>query len=77
MGHPQRWHPGSVGACVDVENAGSPDQGEQPSEGFDAPGFFRLSYATSMERLREGVDRMFAFVAALEKSGKIPSTTNK
>ena len=44
-----------------------------PGEGFDAPGFFRLSYATSLERLREGVDRMFAFVAALEKSGKIPS----
>jgi len=44
-----------------------------PGEGFDAPGFFRLSYATSLDRLREGVDRMFAFVAALEKSGKIPS----
>jgi aspartate aminotransferase len=42
-----------------------------PGEGFDAPGFFRLSYATSMERLKEGVDRMFAFVASLEKSGKI------
>lgn len=46
-----------------------------PGEGFDAPGYFRLSYATSIERLREGVDRMFAFVAALEKSGKIPATT--
>lgn len=32
-------------------------------EGFDAPGFFRLSYATSMERLKEGVDRMHAFIA--------------
>lgn len=42
-----------------------------PGEGFDAPGFFRLSYATSIERLKEGVDRMFAFVASLEKSGKI------
>jgi aspartate aminotransferase len=48
-----------------------------PGEGFDAPGFFRLSYATSLERLREGVDRMFAFVAALEKSGKIPAAANK
>ena len=48
-----------------------------PGEGFDAPGFFRLSYATSLDRLREGVDRIFAFVAALEKSGKIPSTTSK
>ena len=26
-----------------------------PGEGFDAPGFFRLSYATSIERLKEGV----------------------
>ena len=48
-----------------------------PGEGFDAPGFFRLSYATSLERLREGVDRMFAFVAAMEKSGKIPSASHK
>lgn len=48
-----------------------------PGEGFDAPGFFRLSYATSLDRLREGVDRMFAFVAALEKSGKIPTATSK
>ena len=31
-------------------------------EGFDAPGFFRLSYATSLDRLREGVDRINAFV---------------
>ena len=32
-------------------------------EGFDAPGFFRLSYATSLDRLREGVDRIHAFIA--------------
>ena len=32
-------------------------------EGFDAPGFFRLSYATSLDRLREGVDRLHAFIA--------------
>jgi aspartate aminotransferase len=31
-------------------------------EGFDAPGFVRLSYATSLDRLREGVDRLNAFV---------------
>lgn len=48
-----------------------------PGEGFDAPGFLRLSYATSLERLREGVDRMFAFVASLEKSGKIPATASR
>ncbi|MEW6321147.1 MAG: pyridoxal phosphate-dependent aminotransferase [Acidobacteriota bacterium] len=33
-------------------------------EGFDAPGFFRLSYATSLDRLKEGVDRIHAFVEA-------------
>lgn len=32
-------------------------------EGFDAPGFFRLSYATSMDRLKEGTDRLHAFIA--------------
>jgi aspartate aminotransferase len=48
-----------------------------PGEGFDAPGFFRLSYATSIERLREGVDRMFAFVASLEKAGTIPTAAHK
>jgi len=49
-----------------------------PGEGFDAPGFFRLSYATSIERLKEGVARMQAFVAAMEKAGKISGvTTNR
>jgi aspartate aminotransferase len=32
-----------------------------PGEAFDAPGFLRLSYATSMERLREGVTRLIRF----------------
>ena len=32
-----------------------------PGEGFDAPGFFRLSYATSIDRLKEGVERIFRF----------------
>jgi aspartate aminotransferase len=32
-------------------------------EGFDAPGFFRLSYATSLDRLKEGIDRLHAFIA--------------
>jgi aspartate aminotransferase len=35
-------------------------------EGFDAPGFLRLSYATSLERLREGVNRIHAFIRARE-----------
>ncbi|HEX8031570.1 MAG TPA: pyridoxal phosphate-dependent aminotransferase [Vicinamibacterales bacterium] len=42
-----------------------------PGEGFDAPGFFRLSYATSIERLREGCDRIKGFVQKLESTGKL------
>jgi aspartate aminotransferase len=42
-----------------------------PGEGFDAPGYFRLSYATSIERLKEGCDRIEAFVQKLESSGKL------
>ena len=42
-----------------------------PGEGFDAPGFFRLSYATSIERLKEGCDRINAFVHKLESAGKL------
>jgi aspartate aminotransferase len=30
-------------------------------EAFDAPGFIRLSYATSLDRLREGVTRLIRF----------------
>jgi aspartate aminotransferase len=32
-----------------------------PGEAFDAPGYMRLSYATSLERLREGVTRLIRF----------------
>lgn len=35
-----------------------------PGEAFDAPGFIRISYATSMENLREGSRRLLAFVNA-------------
>lgn len=48
-----------------------------PGEGFDAPGFFRLSYATSMERLREGVDRIFAFVRDRQRSGALAGATSR
>jgi aspartate aminotransferase len=34
-----------------------------PGEAFDAPGFIRLSYATSMDTLREGSQRLLEFVA--------------
>jgi aspartate aminotransferase len=36
-------------------------------EAFDAPGFLRISYANSLERLREAVDRLGAFVQKLEQ----------
>ncbi|MES1255329.1 MAG: pyridoxal phosphate-dependent aminotransferase [Acidobacteriota bacterium] len=35
-----------------------------PGEAFDAPGFIRISYATSMETLREGSRRLLEFVRA-------------
>jgi aspartate aminotransferase len=35
-----------------------------PGEAFDAPGFIRISYATSMDILREGATRLLAFVGA-------------
>ena len=35
-----------------------------PGEAFDAPGFVRISYATSMENLREGSRRLVEFVGA-------------
>jgi aspartate aminotransferase len=34
-----------------------------PGEAFDAPGFVRISYATSMNHLREGSRRLLEFVA--------------
>jgi aspartate aminotransferase len=34
-----------------------------PGEAFEAPGFVRMSYATSMENLREGCRRLLEFVA--------------
>ena len=35
-----------------------------PGEAFDAPGFIRISFATSMENLREGSARLLDFVRA-------------
>jgi aspartate aminotransferase len=37
-----------------------------PGEAFDSPGFFRLSYATSMTELKRGTERILAFVRSLE-----------
>jgi aspartate aminotransferase len=42
-----------------------------PGEGFDAPGFLRISYATSLDRLREGTDRIFEFVKKRERQGAV------
>jgi aspartate aminotransferase len=39
-------------------------------EGFDAPGYFRISYATSLDRLREGVTRIHEFVRTRERAGR-------
>jgi len=38
-------------------------------EGFDAPGFLRISYATSLDRLREGTTRILEFVKKHERPG--------
>jgi aspartate aminotransferase len=35
-----------------------------PGESFDQPGFIRLSYATSLDTLREGARRLLAFLNA-------------
>jgi aspartate aminotransferase len=35
-------------------------------EGFDAPGYLRISYATSMEQLREGANRILRFAESLQ-----------
>ena len=40
-------------------------------EAFDAPGFVRISYATSLERLREGAARIERFLDALARGERI------
>jgi aspartate aminotransferase len=35
-------------------------------EGFDAPGYLRISYAASMEDLREGANRILRFAESLQ-----------
>jgi aspartate aminotransferase len=36
-----------------------------PGEAFDSPGFIRISYATSLDRLREGATRLIRFARSL------------
>ncbi len=38
-----------------------------PGEAFDAPGFIRISYATSMEQLERGAERILQYVRSLER----------
>jgi aspartate aminotransferase len=42
-----------------------------PGEAFDAPGFIRISYATSLDELKRGTDRIIEFVRALEGRRKV------
>jgi aspartate aminotransferase len=44
-------------------------------EAFDAPGFLRISYATSLERLREGAKRIHAFVEQLDRERAVEVRT--
>ncbi|MDQ3069932.1 MAG: pyridoxal phosphate-dependent aminotransferase [Acidobacteriota bacterium] len=37
-----------------------------PGEAFDAPGYVRISYATSLDTLREGITRLLEFLRAAE-----------
>ena len=36
-----------------------------PGEGFDAPGYLRISYATSLDQLREGATRILRYAESL------------
>ena len=38
-----------------------------PGEAFDAPGFIRISYATSIGELQRGAERILAFVGSLDR----------
>ncbi|MCA1560407.1 MAG: pyridoxal phosphate-dependent aminotransferase [Acidobacteria bacterium] len=42
-----------------------------PGEAFDAPGFIRVSYATSTEQLERGASRIIDYVRALERRAAI------
>ena len=40
-----------------------------PGEAFDAPGFIRISYATSIGELKRGTEKILAYMQALEARG--------
>ena len=41
-----------------------------PGEAFGAPGYIRISYATSIERLREGATRILRFADSLSRAAR-------
>jgi aspartate aminotransferase len=44
-------------------------------EAFDAPGYLRISYATSMEQLREGATRILRFAESITKGTGAPKAS--
>lgn len=42
-----------------------------PGEAFDSPGFVRMSYATSMDVLERGAQRLIEYVRALDKNARV------
>src|SRR5262249_24598049 len=46
-----------------------------PGEAFDAPGYIRISYATSLDLLREGSARLVEFVRARAPKAAVVSGT--
>jgi aspartate aminotransferase len=42
-----------------------------PGEAFDAPGFLRLSYATSMHELQRGTERILQFLDSLQPAARV------
>jgi aspartate aminotransferase len=45
-----------------------------PGEGFGAPGYIRISYATSLDTLKRGAERILAFAEALTRATKLTKT---
>jgi aspartate aminotransferase len=41
-----------------------------PGEAFDAPGFIRISYATSLGELHRGSERLLQFFRSVEHRGR-------
>jgi len=70
--------PGGLSTSVDFAQALLDESrvAVTPGEAFDAPGFVRVSYGTSMENLREGSRRLLAFAAAHSANRPITQSPN-